>query len=61
MIVHSTRAPEIKRQEVKLAGSMLVCLSAMRQRRELLAKASMAKMIGTIARGGDMTVGLPGI
>lgn len=53
-ISKSINAPEIRRIVVKLAASMLVCRSAMRQSNELLANATMASDVRTIVRGYDI-------
>jgi hypothetical protein len=45
MISQSVSAPEIIRMDVKLAASMLVCLSANRQSRELPANAIIASKV----------------
>ena len=45
MMSQSAAAPEKMRMNVKLAASMLVCFSANRQSRELLAKAIIASNV----------------
>src|SRR5260370_39058498 len=50
MIAASTSAAEASRMEVKLAASIAVSLSAMRQSSELPAKASMAKTVRETTR-----------
>jgi hypothetical protein len=47
---HSTTAPDISRIVVKVAASILVCVSAIRQSRELPAKAIMASAVRAITR-----------
>jgi hypothetical protein len=42
MMSHSATAPQNMRMKVKVAGSMLVCVSAARQSSELLANAIIA-------------------
>src|SRR6185369_12528880 len=51
MIAASTRAPEARRIEVKLAASIAVSRSAMRQSSELPAKANMANRVSAAMRG----------
>ncbi|HEY6094245.1 MAG TPA: hypothetical protein VIU93_04755 [Gallionellaceae bacterium] len=51
---HNISAPESRRSVVKLAGSMLVFLSATRHSSELPAKASMASDVSTMRRRRDM-------
>ena len=50
---HSASAPDTIRMSVKLAASMAVCFSAMRQSKEFAAKASIANSVkvNTRARG----------
>src|SRR5258708_6697592 len=51
MIAASTNAPDASRIEVKLAASIAVSRSAMRQSSELPAKASMANRVSEATRG----------
>ena len=50
MSSHRAKAPEKMRTDVKVAASMLVCLSAARQSRELLAKAIIADNVSVKIR-----------
>ena len=49
-MIQSMIAPEVMRTAVNVAGSMLVCLSAMRHNRELSANATIAKSVKAMSR-----------
>jgi hypothetical protein len=51
-IIQSATAPEKMRSNVNVAASIVVCLSAARQRSELLANAIIARNVRTKTRAG---------